>query len=394
MYNFDNVVNRYHTSSRKWDIAAERGYPSDILPMWVADMDFEVLPEISVALRDRVMDHRIYGYSAPVDGQNEAVCGWMKRRHGWNPDPKWIVYTPGVVCAVKMAIQCFTQPGDSIIVQEPLYYPFLHGIWDNGRNLVGNPFRRVDTRYEIDFEDFEQKIVEKNVKMYILCNPHNPVGKVFTRDELQCLGDICLRHKVIVVCDEIHGDFVYPGHKHVPFLTVRKEYWDNAIICTAASKTFNIAGLKFSNIFIPNENLRQEFSKQLDRCGVASVNVLGGYATKAAYEHGDRWVDELIDYLEGNIAYFKKITAEKLPHLRVMDSEGLYLSWVDVGAWGLRDADLTHFMIYDAKVWLDEGYLFGPYGCGFERFNLACPHSVITECVNRIADAAKRKGLE
>lgn len=393
MYDFDHVIDRRGTGSRKWDIAAERGYPADVLPMWVADMDFEVLPEISQALRDRVMDHRIYGYSAPVEGQHASVCDWMARRHGWRPREEWIVNTPGVVAAVKMAIQCFTEPGDAVIIHEPLYYPFRKGITDNGRRLVGSPLRRVGTHYEIDFEDFERKITENDVKLFILCSPHNPVGKVYTADELRRLGQICKARGVLVVCDEIHGDFVYGGQRFVPYLSACPENEADTVLCTGASKTFNLAGLKFSNIFIPDAEKRERFVRQLDRCGIAASNALGGIAAKAAYENGDRWVDELLGYLEGNIAFFRSYLAEKLPELTVMDPEGLYLIWVDVSAWGLSDEELTHFMIYEAKVWLDEGYLFGEYGHGYERFNLACPRSVVKECVDRIADAAHRCGL-
>lgn len=390
MYNFDKVVERRGTGSKKWDLIEKNHYPADILPMWIADMDFEVLPEITEALTKRISEHHIYGYGTTLPGQNEAASSWFSRRYGWDFKPAWIVNTPGIVNAVKMAILAFTQPGESILIQSPLYYPFPNGIRSNGRKLVESPFKRVDTHFEIDFEDFERKIIDNDVKMFILCNPHNPVGKVFTREELKRMGDICMKHNVLIVDDEIHCEFVYGGRKYVPFLTVDPAFASRTIVCTAASKTFNIAGFKFSNIVIPDDELRKAYSKQLDACGTASTNFLGGLATMTAYNHGDAWVDEMIAYMEGNVRFFKEYLGQKLPELTVMDPEGLYLIWVDCSAWGLTDEELGKFIIHEAHVWLEEGSIFGDVGAGYERFNLACPRSVVKECVDRIAEAAIR----
>lgn len=392
-YNFDEGLDRRNTACGKWDGAKVAGYPEDILSMWVADMEFPVLPQIEEALERRVVDHPIYGYSTVVPGQNEAACAWMKRRHGWDAKPEWIVATPGIVCALKMAVQCFTEPGEAVLICNPVYYPFTKAVVDNNRKLVNSPLQLREGRYEMDFEDLEAKIVDNDVKMFILCSPHNPVGRVWTREELKRAGDICRKHNVLVIADEIHEDFIFKPHRFVPFLTVDAGYEQNTIVCTAPSKTFNVAGLKFSNIFIPNEELRGIFKAHLDRCGIGLPNTFGSIASKAAYEFGDEYADELAEAIQENVRYFKEYLGEKLPMLKVVDQEGLYLTWVDVSALGLEGEALTKFMIWEAKVWLDEGYIFGEEGNCYERFNLACPKRHIKEAVDRIYEAALRKNL-
>lgn len=389
---FDEVISRKGTSSTKWDLVSINGYPEDTLAMWTADMDFEVIPEITEALQNRI-SHPIYGYSMTIEGQNEAVCNWMKRRHQWEPNPEWIINTPGIVSAFKMAVQALTKTGEAVLIQTPVYYPFTDAIVDNNRQLIMNPLVFVNGHYEIDFQDFESKIVENEVKMFILCNPHNPVGRVFTREELERMGDICLKHNVLVISDEVHGDFVYGKNKHIPFLTIKDDYKEITIVCTGASKTFNLAGFKFSNIFVPNPQLRQKYFKHLDACGIATCNTFGSIVTKAAYENGDQWVDELVDYIYGNILFFKEYLAQELPMLKVIEPEGTYLVWVDFSSFNFSDEELTNFMLYDAHVWLDEGYIFGTTGKNFERFNLAYPRSIIKEAVDRIKGAAIKKGI-
>ncbi len=392
-YNFEDVLDRRGTACQKWDLAESEGYPEDILPMWVADMDFAVMPEITEALVRRIQDHPIYGYSVTVPGHDEAVCSWMKRRHGWDAKPEWIVSTPGVVCAFKTAVQCFTEPGEAVMLQKPVYYPMIKGIEDNGRKLVNNALVNINGHYEIDFEDFEKKIVENDVKLFILCSPHNPVGRVWTKEELTRMGDICLKYHVIMVVDEIHEDFVFAPNKFLPFLSLKKEYEEIAVVCTAPSKTFNVAGLKFSSIFIPNPELRNRFYRHLVCCGVNNNNMVGSIASKTAYELGDEYVDELVEAIKSNVDFFRDYLAEKLPMLKMIEPEGLYLVWVDVSAFGLEDEELKNFMIYDAKVWLDEGYIFGPEGHNFERFNLAHSKAQIKEAIDRIRAAAERRGL-
>lgn len=393
MYDFDKIIERRGTSSTKWDKCKKNGYPDDTLAMWTADMDFEVLPEISEAMRKRIVEHPIYGYSFSVAGQEEELCSWMKRRHGWDPNPEWVLITPGIVCALKMAVQSFTKMGEAILIQPPVYYPFKRAIEDNGRKVVENPLQLIKGHYEVDFKDFEQKIIQNAVKVFILCNPHNPVGRVFTRTELKRMGEICLEHGVLVIADEIHADFVFPGSEFIPFLSLGDRFRENAMACTSPSKTFNLAGMKFSNIFIPNGEIRGKYAKHLELCGISNCNLLGSIGAKAAYEHGDRYVDELVSYIQGNVDFFKKYLAEELPMLKMIDPEGLYLVWVDVSALGLTNEELTHFMIYDAHVWLDEGYIFGNEGKNFERFNLACPRVVVKEAIDRIKMAAIKRGI-
>lgn len=392
MYNFDKIIERRGTCSTKWDKSTWQGYPEDTLAMWTADMDFEVLPEITEAMRKRIVEHPVYGYSFNVAGQEEEVCSWMKRRHGWDTKPEWVLITPGIVCALKMAVQSFTKMGEAILIQPPVYYPFKKTIEDHGRLVVENPLQLICGHYEVDFKDFEEKIIENNVKLFILCNPHNPVGRVFTRTELMRMGEICLAYGVMVIADEIHADFVFPDSKFIPFLSIDDQLKENAISCTSPSKTFNLAGLKFSNIFIPNTEIRGKYAKHLDLCGISNCNLLGSIAAKAAYEHGDRYVDELVSYIQGNVNFLRTYLANELPMFKMIEPEGLYLVWVDVGALGMTNEELTHFMLYDAHVWLDEGYIFGKEGNNFARFNLACPRGVVKEAVDRIKSAAIKRG--
>ncbi len=393
MYNFDEIVDRTHSDSSKWTGGRSKGYPDDILGMWTADMDFEVCPAVTEALKERICNHRIYGYNVPKNIRcEEAVCAWMKKRHNWEPKPEWIVNTPGVVAAISMAVQAYTEEGESVLIQRPVYYPFTNAVINNKRNLVTTPLKLVNGRYEIDFEDFEHKIQENQVKLFILCNPHNPVGRVWTKDELTKMGQICLKHQVRVVSDEIHCDFLYDHHVYTPFASISEEFAQISITCTAASKTFNIAGLRYSSIFIPNDTMREEFQNRVAACALR-CNMFGSIATCAAYEEGEEWFDEVLAYIRENISFFKNYLAKELPMLKVIDPEGLYLVWVDFSAFHLEDHELTDFMIYDAHVWLDEGYIFGPEGHNFERFNLACSRKIVQESVDRIKKAAIKKGL-
>lgn len=388
MYNFDEIVNRRHSASVKWDLIEENNYPKDIIPMWVADMDFKTLPDITQAIQERA-SNGVYGYTQLTDEYLNAIKNWMKTRHQWDIEKDWIVVTPGVVTALKMAVNTYTQPNDNIIIQKPVYYPFDFSIELNDRNVIENEMKFVEDHYEIDAEDFETKIIENNVKMYILCNPHNPIGKVWTKEELKAVGDICKKHNVIVVADEIHQDFIYSGHRHIPFYMVDESFKEFSIICTAPSKTFNLAGLQTSNIIIANKELREQFTKTKDASGIVAPNLFGMVACQIAYEKGAKWVDELVAYLEDNIKFMVNFFETRLPQFKVIQPQGLYLVWVDFRALNMSHEDLEQFMLHKAKLWLDEGYIFGTGGRGFERFNVACPRKVLEKALLQLETAVK-----
>lgn len=390
MYHFDEVINRKGSDCAKWDLLSKKGYADDVIPMWVADMDFTVLPDIHEALSKR-LDHEIYGYSFANEDYYQAVVGWMKRRHHWDIQADWIVTTPGVVSALKIAVNSFTEAGDAIIIQKPVYYPFDSAIEANSRIKIENPVIFCGDHYEIDFDDFERKIIDHHVKMYILCNPYNPIGKVWTREELKKIGDICQKHHVLVVSDEIHQDFVYQGYQHIPFYEVDPDYRDFSIVCTAPSKTFNLAGLQTSNIIIANPTLREKFMKTKERCGVTDAGFLGRLACQTAYTHGDQWVDELVAYLQDNLFYMTAFFAEHLPEIRVIQPQGLYLVWVDFRNLGMDHQTLEKFMLEEAKLWLDEGYIFGQGGECFERFNIATPRAILEKALLQLEKAIKNR---
>lgn len=381
--NFDEVIERRGTDCLKYDFAVRRGMPEDVLPLWVADMDFKTSSYVEDAIIERTK-HGIFGYSEVQGEYFEAVAGWMKRHHNWDVDEKWLIKTPGVVFALAMAVKAYTDIGDSVLIQQPVYYPFSEVIEDNGRVVVSNDlFIGDDNRYHIDFADFEKKIAENHIRLFLLCNPHNPSGRVFTEEELTRLGDICLKYGVIVVSDEIHNDFVFKGN-HKVFASVKKEYEDISVICTSPSKTFNLASMLISNIFIPNRQLKARFRKQVDAAGISQLNVLGLTATQAAYTKGEEWYQAMHAYVKENIAYVKQYVAEHLPGVTVIDGEGTYLVWLDFRATGIDADELDRRIIYDAKLWLDSGKIFGHTGRGFQRINVAAPRKVITECFDRI----------
>lgn len=387
-YDFDEIIDRRNTDCLKYDFAVERGKPADILPLWVADMDFRTAPGV---IERAVADAQfgIYGYTESKDDYFQTVSAWYRDYFGWNVEKDWLVKTPGIVFAICTAIQALTKEGDSVMIQQPVYYPFSAVIRDNHRKLVDNTLVLRDGHYEIDFDDFEEKIIENEVKLFVLCSPHNPVGRVWSMDELQRMGEICLRHNVKVVSDEIHSDFVYEGRKHHVFTAVDPAFEEISIICTAPSKTFNLAGLQISNIFIPNVKIRKAFLKQMSAVGYSEVNMIGLHACKAAYETGREWLDELKVYLKGNLDYVRTYLEENLPQIKLIEPEGTYLIWLDCRALGLTEERLEHMIVHEAKLWLDAGVIFGEAGEGFERINIACPRVVLEEAMLRFNRAVK-----
>ena len=380
---FDTIIDRRNTRCLKYDFAKRRGMPEDVLPLWVADMDFKTSSYIEDALVKRARE-AIFGYSEVQTPYFEIVRDWMKRHHNWEVQERWLIKTPGIVFALAMAVKAYTEPGDSILIQQPVYYPFSEVIEDNGRKIVSNElYLGDDNRYHIDFEDFEKKLVDEHVKLFFLCSPHNPVGRVWTEEELIKLGDICVKHHVLVVSDEIHQDFVWKGTHHV-FAGLKKEYEDITITCTSPSKTFNVAGLMMSNIFIPNPALKRKFRKQLDAAGISQLSVMGLVATEAAYEHGDEWYTAMHAYVKANIDFTRDYVEKNLPGVRMIDIEGTYLVWLDFRETGLDADELDRRIIHDAKLWLDSGKIFGSCGTGFQRINVACPRSILQEALDRI----------
>lgn len=396
-YNFDKIINRKGTNCLKYDYAVERGKPADVLPLWVADMDFTVSEEITKSLHAAV-DHGIYGYTQPKDAYYNAITNWMEKNHNWKTKREWIMKTPGVVFALGAAVKAFTKPGDAVLIQNPVYYPFTNIIRDNDRRVIDNTLvyeKRVTegkSQYSIDYEDFERKIVQENIKLFILCNPHNPVGRVWNREELQYLGEICLRHHVIVVSDEIHNDFVYPGFEHTVFANVDPRFAEFTVTCTAPSKTFNLAGLQISNIFISNETLREAFQKEIDKTGYDEPNALGAVACEAAYRGGQEWLDQLRAYLLENLNFLRTYLQEKIPQIHLVEPEGTYLVWLDCSELGISGKELDQFIVEKAGLWLDGGAMFGPSGSDFQRVNIACSRATLELALDKLKAAVDNLG--
>lgn len=385
-YDFNKIINRNNTKSLKYDFAKERNMPEDLLPLWVADMDFQTSPEIIEAL-NKAVSHGIYGYSEGKEEYFDAVYNWYNDNFNWQVKKEWLIKTPGVVFAIVLAINALTNEGDSVLIQNPVYYPFTEVIIDNNRKLVNNSLVRNGKKYEIDFEDFEKKIIENNVKLFILCSPHNPVGRVWKKWELEKIVDICLKHNVKIVSDEIHSDFVYPENKHIVFSSLDEKYQNITITCTAPTKTFNLAGLQISNIFIPNLEIRKKVLKQLDRVGYSQVNLMGLVACEAAYKYGRQWLNELKEYLLDNLNFLRDYLETNIPQIKLIEPEGTYLIWLDCSALGLEDKELEKFIVEKAKLWLDSGYIFGKEGEGFQRINIACPRETLKKALEQLKEA-------
>lgn len=389
-YDFDTPIDRTHTWSIKHDFKKENGKADDILPLWVADMDFRSPDSVVEALK-KAVDHGIFGYSRADESYFDAVAAWYQKRHHLTLQPEWMTCTPGIVFALSIAVRAFTQEGDAVLIQPPVYHPFSRAILRNKRTLVENPLVLKDGHYEMDLEDLEQKVLDEHVKLMLLCNPHNPVGRVWTREELTSLADICLRHHVYVISDEIHGDFVWQGHEQTPYASISEEACLHSMMCTAPSKTFNLAGMATSNLFIPDPEMRRKFRSELLDVGQENMNRLGLFACRAAYEGGGEWLDQLIGYLAGNLALVRDFCKNRVPQIQLVEPEGTYLAWLDCRELGMTDDELMAFFSDEAKVWLDPGKHSGEQGSGFMRFNLGSSRSVIAQALDQIEAAWKKR---
>ena len=385
-YNFDEWIDRKNTNSIKHDFAVERGLPADVLPLWVADMDFRAPQSVLDALH-KAVDHGIFGYSDVKEGYYNAVSAWFEKSFGWKPRPEWLVKTPGVVFALSMAVRALTEPGDAVLVQPPVYYPFFSAIRNNDRIVVESELIYRNGHYEIDFADFEKKIIQNQVKLFILCSPHNPVCRVWTKDELHRLGEICQKRGVFVLSDEIHCDFAFPEHPHTIFLQACPELAERSIVCTAPSKSFNLAGLQVSNIWIPGEESRKQFVQEMDRSGYSRPNALGLVACQAAYEDDSQWLEQCKAYMRDNLSFLRRFLAERLPRIRLVEPEGTYFAWLDCSGLGLNSSELNDLIINKAKLWLDAGHIFGDSAALFQRVVLACPRSTLRQALEQLENA-------
>ncbi|CUH97594.1 Cystathionine beta-lyase PatB [Propionispora sp. 2/2-37] len=382
---FDEVIDRRRTGCRKWDAAGQLFGTDDVLPMWIADMDFKSPPAVVKAIQDRA-GHGVYGYPHKGEAFYTAIQSWMRRRHDWQVEKEWILGTPGVVPALSTAILAYTRPGDKIIIQPPVYPPFFSCVINNQRELVQNPLVFSEGRYCMDFDDLENKLDGK-VKMLILCSPHNPVGRVWSREELERLGKICEEHDLIIVSDEIHADLVFSGHQHIPMASLSPEVAKRTITCMAASKTFNVAGLYTAIVIISDPQLRDKFMQVFEALDLNTGNLFGITALVAAYEQGESWLEELLLYLNANIDYMLDFVMQQVPEIQIARPEATYLAWLDCRGLGLEEDKLKSFFIQQAKVGLNDGRTFG--GKGYMRLNFGCPRNVLEEGLLRIARAVK-----
>lgn len=386
-YDFDEIIPRRGTNSVKWDIAKEDG----VIPMWVADMDFQAAPCIRQALKER-MDHGVFGYTLVPNSYYESIISWFDRRHQWKIDRNWILYTSGVVPAISAIIKALTEPGDKVLVQTPVYNCFFSSIRNNGCTTAENALVRKGNSYEIEFDDFERQAADEKTKVFLLCNPHNPAGRVWTPDELNRMNDICLKHGVKVISDEIHCELVMPGYKFTPFAAVSKACLDNCITTNSPTKSFNIAGLQIANIITNNDTIKRKIDRAININEVCDVNPFGVIALQAAYNEGESWIDQLNLYLWENYKVLKDFFQEYLPKLKVLKLEGTYLVWIDISATGLKADELTNELLQQGKVMVNSGTLYGKTtGADYLRLNIAMPRSLMLEALQRIAQVLQPK---
>ncbi|MFD2628978.1 MalY/PatB family protein [Oceanobacillus kapialis] len=385
MGNFDILHNRKNTRSVKWDMLQPVFQTEDVLPMWVADMDFMAPEAVNNAIIDRAK-HGIYGYTIVDQAVKGTIEKWIKERHDWQIDQGWLSFSPGVVTSLHMAIQAFTNVDDKVLIQTPVYTPFYKVVESHNRQVVKNPLVYENNTYHIDFADFEAKI-QDGVKAFILCSPHNPVGRVWTKEELTKLAEICMKHNVLIISDEIHCDLVFPENKHIPIASLSEDIANQTITCMAPSKTFNLAGLQASYVVTPDKEKRKMLEEHFSNQGAHMLNIMGNTALEAAYLHGGPWLDELLEVLEDNKNYVEKMFAEHASQLKVIDSEGTYLLWIDCSSLEMDHKALKKFMIEKARVGLNTGIEYGEEGKHFMRMNIGCPKATVEEGVHRIIEA-------
>ncbi|NOX84743.1 MAG: putative C-S lyase [Chlorobi bacterium] len=383
MFDFDKIINREYTASVKYDLRQAYFGKADVLPMWVADMDFETPEFIRNAVMERAK-HPVYGYSIRPDDYYQSIVGWLDRRINWKIEKDWILYSPGIVPAINFTVQTFTEPGDGVIVQPPVYFPFFNAIKNNKRKQILNPLIRKDGRYYFDFEDLEKKAGQ--ARLLLLSSPHNPVGRCWQKEELEQLAAICIKNNVLILSDEIHGDLILPGFKHTPMASISEEIARHTITCIAPSKTFNLAGLATSSVIISNKELREAFDRALERLHISNGNIFGTVASMAGYNNGDVWLEELMQYIRNNFDYLKDALDNDFEMLDVTPLEATYLAWIDFRKTGLKDKEIKDKLIHEAGLGLSHGPLFGRGGEGFQRMNLAAPLSVIEEAVTRLGE--------
>jgi cystathionine beta-lyase len=385
-YDFDKVLLRTNTNSVKWSYIEEHTGNSEVLPLWVADMDFETVPEVKQELIKRAQ-HGIYGYTARSENYYKVIINWMKKRHNWDIQREWITHSSGVVGAIYNILYALTKEKDGIIIQPPVYHPFAKAVKETGRTLLLNPLYEEGGKYYIDFFGLKQILDTNPVSILLLCSPHNPVGKVFTKAELNELGQLCQQYGVLIISDEIHADFIFEPNKFVPFASLSKGFADMSITCTAPSKTFNLAGLSTSNIIIPNADLRNKYDNYCSKMNLKSFNIFGAIASEAAYQYGEPWLTELLKYLEDNKNFAIDWINNTLPELTLIQPEGTYFLWVDFSSLGLTSGSLEDFLLKEAALWFNQGYIFGQEGEGYARINLACQRELLKEALKRLTKA-------
>lgn len=380
-YDFDTQISRRRTDSYKWDSAKSE----DVLPMWVADMDFRTAPAIVDALERRVK-HGIFGYTRVPDSYYKAVTDWFARRHGWTIDREWIIYTSGVVPAISAVIKALTVPGDKVVVQTPVYNCFFSSIRNNGCEIVTSPLLHTGNTFAMDYDDLEKKVADPKVKAMLLCNPHNPAGRVWRREELVRLGEICIRHGVTVISDEIHCELVFPEHSYTPFASISDEFLQHSVTCISPSKAFNIAGLQIANIVCADAFLRAKIDRAINDNEVCDVNPFGVIATQAAYNEGEEWLEQLLEYLYANYRYMQQFCWEHLSDFPITVLEGTYLVWMDCRVLDIPSETLEQRLVDEAGLWLNAGTMYGAEGEGFMRWNIACPRAMLVKGLKRFAD--------
>ena len=385
MYNFDKIIDRKKTKCYKWDYNKEIFGKKDLLSMWVADMDFQSPPEVLEILKERV-DHGIFGYTGLVDSFYESIVDWMKKKFNWKINKKWIIVTPGIVPAINFAIQTYTVKDDKILVQTPVYYPFFTSIKNNNRKLVISELKLIENHYEMDFEDLEKKLAD-DIRMMILCSPHNPVSRVWKTEELQKVAELCLKNNILLISDEIHSDLIFANNTHVPIPTISKEIAQNSLTMYAPSKTFNVAGLSLSFVVIPNKSIRVKFQRTLLNLGLHGGNTIGIEALEASYKFGQKWLKELLYYLEDNYNFVCDFLPKRIPQIKPIKMEGTYLLWLDCRGLKLEQEELVEFFINKARLAFNDGSKFGKGGNGFMRMNLGCSRKLIDQALNQLESA-------